>query len=82
MLRAFLFASRRVTQVEAVARSIRIAGELGSDGIPADLKSTETSRDGHAFTVVENSQAIRLAALQDRARTRDVDPSSVLSHAL
>lgn len=50
-------------QVETVARSVRIAGELGTEKIPADMKSTE-SHGGPSFTVVDNAQALKLAAFQ------------------
>lgn len=50
----------RAPQVAHLGKSVRLAGELGSEGIPADLKSTETV-GGHPITAVSNSQAFKLA---------------------
>ncbi|KIP02266.1 hypothetical protein PHLGIDRAFT_122614 [Phlebiopsis gigantea 11061_1 CR5-6] len=48
--------------VDTVGKSIRIAGELGSQGIPANLKVTETF-DSHSYTVIGNAEALKLATL-------------------
>lgn len=46
--------------MSVLGKSIRLAGELGSEGIPAELKST-VSLGGHSVTILDNSQAVQLA---------------------
>ncbi|GJE98561.1 NAD(P)-binding protein [Phanerochaete sordida] len=57
------FSNKLGIPVETVARSIRIAGELGSEKIPADMKSTG-SWGGPSFTTIDNAQALKLAKFQ------------------
>jgi len=57
------FSNKLGITVDTVAKSIRIAGELGSDEIPTDMKSTE-SLGGPSFTVIDNAQALKLANFQ------------------
>lgn len=56
------FTDRLGMSVVTLAKSIRLAGELGSNEIPADMKSVE-SRGGPTFTVINNAQALKLARL-------------------
>ncbi|KZT25377.1 hypothetical protein NEOLEDRAFT_1133752 [Neolentinus lepideus HHB14362 ss-1] len=47
--------------VSVLAKSIRIAGELGSSAIPPEVKPTSEGEDGHKFTVIGNNGAIALS---------------------
>ncbi|KAJ3532197.1 hypothetical protein NM688_g7457 [Phlebia brevispora] len=48
--------------VPSLARGMRRAGELGTPGIPPTMRSQET-HDGVSFTLIDNSQALNLAAM-------------------
>lgn len=50
-------------QVSTLGKSIRIAGELGTAGIPDDIKSLQTV-GGNPITVIYNAAAHKLASLQ------------------
>ncbi|KAI0692518.1 hypothetical protein BC835DRAFT_1416537 [Cytidiella melzeri] len=50
-------------RVQTLGKAIRIAGTLGSDGIPEKMKAT-TSWGGPSFTVLDNAAALKLAATQ------------------
>ena len=52
-----------ILQVDILGKSIRLAGELGSENIPPDMKSAG-SHGGPSFTVINNAQALKLASLQ------------------
>ncbi|THG97062.1 hypothetical protein EW026_g4872 [Hermanssonia centrifuga] len=47
--------------VAQLAKSMRTAGELGSSGIPANLK-THISKNGAVYTVIDNNPAVKLAS--------------------
>ncbi|THG97068.1 hypothetical protein EW026_g4863 [Hermanssonia centrifuga] len=47
--------------VAQLAKSMRIAGELGSSGIPENLK-TPISKNGAVYTVIDNNPAVKLAS--------------------
>jgi oxidoreductase len=57
------FSSSLQIPTSTLAKSIRLAGELGSSGIPEGLKKT-ASWDGPSFTVLGNSDAIKLSEKQ------------------
>lgn len=50
----------RYLQVSTLAKSIRLAGELGTAGLPEDVKKP-TAWDGASFTVIDNAGALKLA---------------------
>ncbi|KAI0317009.1 hypothetical protein OF83DRAFT_1123551 [Amylostereum chailletii] len=47
--------------VDKLAKSMRIAGTVGSAGLPASVNATKTSWDKDEFTVVNNASAVLLA---------------------
>ena len=48
-------------QVRALAKSIRIAGQLGTSGLPSVASPTERVLGGNAFTTISNKGSVLLA---------------------
>jgi len=48
-------------QVATLARSMRIAGEVGSEGLPAVTGAKKMGKEKDTFTVIDNKGAIALA---------------------
>lgn len=55
------FTSNLEIQVPTLAKSIVLAGRLGSSALPAAANATKAGKEGEQFTVVGNAGAISLA---------------------
>ena len=62
-MRPFNFTHPFNPKVNTLGKAMRIAGALGSAGIPETMKAT-TAWGGPSFTVLDNAAALKLAATQ------------------
>jgi len=56
-----LVSSRVQIEVEKLGKSVRIAGELGTSGLPSGARATQMNWGGRDFTLIENRGAVFLS---------------------
>ncbi|KAH9964401.1 hypothetical protein BJV74DRAFT_786405, partial [Russula compacta] len=55
------FSSSVQIDVDKLAKSVRIAGEQGTSGLPSGVRAPQMNWGGRSFTVIDNSSALALS---------------------